>query len=140
MDTLSEVYKNNVKGKVYRLLYQMNKDTHIRVKTPVGYTEERSTGEGIGQGTLEGAVLSSVNLDGGVRDYFKDSCHEVNYADIQLGPLLYQDDIKRLSDDIPAAQLGVYKLEQIAESKLLDFNIVKSSFLVIGSKKGAEEY
>ena len=51
----------------------MNKNTRISIQTPVGLTEERDTGEGVGQGTLEGAIISAVNLDNGVQDFFHDS-------------------------------------------------------------------
>ena len=45
-DGHNELYKNEVRGKLYKLLYEMNKDTRIKVRTPVGDTEERDTGEG----------------------------------------------------------------------------------------------
>ena len=35
----------------------------ICVRTPVGNTEECDTGDGIGQGTLEGALVIAVSLD-----------------------------------------------------------------------------
>ena len=35
LDCCSEVYRNKVKGKVYRLLFQLNKNVRIRVKTSV---------------------------------------------------------------------------------------------------------
>ena len=59
-DCLNEVHRNNVKGKLYRLLYEMNKNTRISIQTPVGLTEERDTGEGVGQGTLEGAIILTM--------------------------------------------------------------------------------
>ena len=69
-DCCSEVYANKVKGKVYRLLFLMNKSIRIRVKTPVGVTPPCDTGPGMGQGTSEGAIISAVNLDNGVRFRF----------------------------------------------------------------------
>ena len=45
----------------------------------VGITEEEDTREGAGQGTLEGALVSAVNIDKGVNDHFKDSEYEVSY-------------------------------------------------------------
>ena len=62
----------------------MNKNTRISVHTPVGVTEEEDTGEGLGQGTLEGAIVSAVNLDNGVNDSFGDSEYEVSYGDLRL--------------------------------------------------------
>ena len=138
-DCMNEIYKNEVKGKIYRLLYEMNKNTRISVHTPVGVTEEEDTGEGLGQGTLEGAIVSAVNLDNGVNDFFCDSEYEANYGDIRLQPVLYQDDVARLSLDIESTQMGNKKMETMAETKLLNFNMEKSCFIVFGSKKSREK-
>ena len=134
-DCMNEIYKNEIKGKLYRLLYEMNKNTRISVHTPVGVTGEEDTGEGLGQGTLEGAIVSAVNLDNGVNDFFGDSEYEVSYGDLHLQPVLYQDDVARLSLDIESTQMGNNRMETMAETKLLNFNMEKSCFIVFGSKK-----
>ena len=97
---MNELYKSGVTGKLYRLLYKMNQNTRICVQTPVGMTEEQDTGEGVGQGTLEGALVSGVNIDKGVNEYFKDSEYEVSYGPVPLQPILYQDDVARMSLDL----------------------------------------
>ena len=51
---MNELYKNDVRGKLYRLIFEMNKDTKIKVVTPVGLTEEANTGERVGQGMWRG--------------------------------------------------------------------------------------
>ena len=134
-DGLNELYKNEVRGKLYKLLYEMNKDTKIKVRTPVGDTEERDTGEGWGQGTIEGAICSAVNLDNGVRDFFTGSEYEVSYGDLMLGPALFQDDVSRLCEDPVSVQMGNDRMEAMAETKLLDFNMEKSCLIVIGKKR-----
>ena len=131
---MNEVYRNNVRGKIYRLLYNMNKDTRIQVQTPVGLTRESVTGETVGQGTVEGAVISAVNLDNGVAEQFDDD-DEITYGDVQLGPMLFQDDVARLSLTVTSAQSANLKMEEVAERKLLDFNLSKSCYVVIGSKQ-----
>ena len=88
-DVMNELYRNGVTGKLYRLLYHMNENTRIQVQTPVGPTEECNTGETLGQGTVEGAVASAVNLDNGTRDFFKDSEVEVHYHGVRLNPFLF---------------------------------------------------
>ena len=138
-DCMNEVYRNEVRGKLYRLLYEMNKNTRISVQTPVGLTEERDTGEGVGQGTLEGAIVSAVNLDNGVQDFFHNSEYEVSYGDVRLQPILYQDDVARLSLDLESTQMGINKMEAMAETKLLNFNLEKSCFIVFGNKKSRKE-
>ena len=138
-DCMNELYKSNVQGKLYRLLFEMNKNTKISVQTPVGLTEECDTGEGVGQGTLEGAIISAVNLDSGVNDFFHDSEHEVNYGGVEIKPLLFQDDVARLATDLESVQFGNDKMEALAETKLLNFNLEKSCFIVMGNKKTRRE-
>lgn len=58
----------------------MNKEIKIRVKTAVGMTEEVEVGDTVGQGTIEGALLSAVNIDCGVRDALKNSTKEISYG------------------------------------------------------------
>ena len=72
------------RASVYKLLYVMNKDTRISARTPVGDTEYRDTREGWGQGTIEGAVCSAVNLDNGIRYFFQFSDYEISYGDCLL--------------------------------------------------------
>jgi hypothetical protein len=134
-DCMNELYKSNVKGKLYRLLFEMNSNTKISIQTPVGITDESDTGEGVGQGTLEGALVSAVNLDSGVNDFFCDSEYEVNYGEVVIQPLLYQDDVARLSMDLESVQMGNNKMEALADTKLLDYNLDKSCFVVIGKEK-----
>ena len=132
---MGELYNKGVKGKLYRLIYNLNKETEIRVKTSVGVSESTDVGEGLGQGTNEGAIISTVNLDGGITENFKDSESEVEYSGIKLGPCLFQDDIARLAGDLESVRDGNRRVENMAESKLLDFNLDKSCFLIIGSRK-----
>ena len=69
-DCMNEIYKSGVKNKPYRLLFKMNENISIRVQTPVGTTEEENVGNIVGQGTNEGNIISSVSINGGVREKF----------------------------------------------------------------------
>ena len=119
----------------------MNKDTKIKVRTTIGETEEKDTGENIGQGTLEGAVISSANIDYDctVDKFFRKSTDELSFGGIKLQPLLFQDDISRQSTSFWAAQSGNNKIEAVMETKLLDFILDKSCYIVMGSKKNKLE-
>ena len=72
-DCLSELYSCQVKGKLYRLIFNMNKSVKIRVKTPVGVTRSEEVGETVTQGSVEAAPLSAVSIDRGVNVAFEDS-------------------------------------------------------------------
>ena len=128
-----------MRGKLYRLIYNMNNDTRISVQTPVGVTEECKIGESVGQGTLEGAIISAVNLDNGVQDFFANSDDEINYLGMKMGPLLFQDDVGRLASSIASVQSGNHRMEAMAESKLLDFNLSKSCFMVFSDKGKSDD-
>ena len=84
-------------------------------------------------------IVSAVNLDNGVQDFFHDSEYEISYGDVNLQPILYQDDVARLSLDIESTQMGNNKMENMAETKLLNFNLEKSCFIVFGNKKSRQE-
>ena len=42
IDCLNEVYKSNVRGKLYKLTYELNKNTRIKIRTAVGDSDERN--------------------------------------------------------------------------------------------------
>ena len=63
MDCMDALYNNGIKGKLYRLFYEMNRNTRIKVRTAVGTSSSEETGEGVGQGTLDGAIISACSID-----------------------------------------------------------------------------
>ena len=88
-DVMNEAYKSNVKGKLYRLTYELNKDTRIRVRTAVGDSDPRISYENVTQGSLDAAILSSNGLAKGTGDFFQSSECKVVYETVPLGPLQY---------------------------------------------------
>ena len=74
----------------------LNQNTQIRISTRVGYSEYKPLQEILGQGTLGGAVVSGLNIDLDVMDYFEQSMDELSYGSVRLQPLLYQDDLLHL--------------------------------------------
>ena len=121
-------------GKLYRIIFELNRKTVLRVKTGVGLSESTELGENITQGSIGGALLSTVNLDYTVNNHFKTSNYEISYSHIRLQPLIFQDDISRMSSCPSDAQAGNIYIESCMESKLLDLNTDKSCYIVIGGK------
>ena len=132
LDTLHEI---RIDDKVYRTWYMMNKRTRITVKTGSGLTDEADVGEVVGQGTVGGALTSQVNIDQGVSRYFSLSKDEVNYGTIRLQPLILQDDVARLVEDIKSANAGNQKLSFVMKEKQLKVHHDKTGFIVIGNKE-----
>ena len=132
---MDSLYNNGIRGKLYRLIFEMNRETRIQLRTAVGVSSEESTGEGVGQGTLDGAILSACSIDYSMGQFFSKSSYEISYGGLNLQPLLYQDDIFRMCSDPFRAQIGNELIDSVMETKLLDFNLDKSCYLVIGNKE-----
>ena len=138
IDTMNELYRGKVKGKLYRLIYEMNRKSRIKVKTSVGVSEARETEENVTQGSTEAGIISSSNLSKGVEDFFSSSEHEVSYGSLSLLPQSFQDDLCRMCLDPVSSQFGLDRFETLAESKLLSYNLSKSGIVILGSKKARE--
>ena len=133
-DGMNTLYNYGITGKLYRLIFEMNKKTVLKVKTGVGLFTATELNENIAQGSIGGALISTGNLDYTVNCQFKSSRYELSYSDIRLQPLIFQDDLSRLSSSVKDAQAGNILVEAVTEAKLLDLNLDKSCFIVIGRK------
>ena len=56
-----------------------------------------------------------------------------------MGQGLFQDDVVRLAESVYYAQCGNDKMEDLAETKLFDYILENSCFVVMGSKKARSE-
>ena len=112
-DVIGELYRSNIRGKVYRMIFKMNENIRIRVKTPVGMTDYTDTGMGVGQGTVDGAINSAFLLDHSVvqefvdiADYVSNTSHTVAkyYHPMDIfHPIIFMDDLNKMSPDIASA-------------------------------------
>ena len=69
MQTLNDI---GVNKKAARVWFKLNEGTEISVKTAGGMSESAHVGDCIGQGTTGAALVSQVNLDQGLLQYFGD--------------------------------------------------------------------
>ena len=143
-DVMGEPYKSQVRGKVYRLIYRMNENIRIQVKTPVGMTDSENTGSGVTQGAMDAAIISSVSIDNSVVEEFSDSHTDTttdhilkkvfNPKDI-FHPTIYQDDLGKMCPSVMSAQEANRKMEDIMEKKLLSLHDDKSVCMIMGANK-----
>ena len=133
------MYKSNVRGKLYKLTYELNKNTRIKIRTAVGDSDERNLVENVAQGSLDAAIVSSVGLGKGTEDFFKTSEKEVVYGNLKILPMEFMDDISRVCKDPESAQYGNDRLENLAEIKLLDYNLSKCCIIIAGERKSRKK-
>ena len=128
MDTLFEY---GVRGKLYRLWYELNRDAQIKVKTGAGMTDTQVTGENVAQGSIGGAILSSCNLDKTVTKYFAGSTSELSYATTRLQPVIFQDDTLRTATSLEAVKKGNLIMSAAMKRKQLELNVDKCCIIVM---------
>ena len=136
---MNELYKGKVRGKLYRLVYEMNKKSRIKVKTSVGMSDSREVEDLITQGSSEAGLVSTSNLASGVDDFFASSEHELSYGPLILQPQSFQDDLLRMCLDPESSQFGLDRFENLAETKTLSYNLKKSSIVILGKKKARDK-
>ena len=73
MDVLTELKKAKIDNKLYRLIYELNKDARVTVRTAVGNSKEIETTETVVQGSIKVGRISSNSLSKGVDDFFSSS-------------------------------------------------------------------
>ena len=121
-DAMNTLFEAGVDPKMYRVWFNLNKNTVIRVKTGSGHSEWAEAGELIGQGTGGGALVSSINLDKGMEEFFKGSGDEITYGEVRLQPLMFQDDVVRLTDSVHAARAGNTRIMNVVKLKQLEMH------------------
>ena len=138
-DAMDTLYSSGIRGKLYRLWYELYKDAQIKVKTGAGMTNSEATGENVAQGSIGGAILSSCNLDKTVTNYFAGSTAEISYATSRLQPILFQDDTIRLVTSIEDAQKGNIVINAAMKRKQLELNVAKCGVIIFDKKQRAKQ-
>ena len=127
---MTALYEAGIRGKLYRLWYELNKETEIRVRTGVGTTNVAKVGETVAQGSIGGGLVSALNLDVEVSNFFDGSSNEAAYSSIRLQPMILQDDLSRLCCSADSAHAGIRRIEILMKLKQLSINVDKSSYIV----------
>ena len=132
MDTLNK--KANIDAKSYRMLYKLNANTKISVKTSVGESKTAPIDDSIGQGSFSAALSSSLNIGCAVADKLKDDC-TASIGQLELIALILQDDISKMCNTVEQARNGSQMIDELLKQKLLSVNYDKSKYLLLGNTK-----
>ena len=138
-DAMNSLFHSGVRGKEYKLIYELNRSNKIQIQTSVGMTRSFNTGPSVCQGSVGGGLVSAINLDYSVNKFFHNSSNEIYYYDVRLQPLIYQDDLGKFSSCRLDAQAGNDRIEACMETKLLDLHPDKSCYILIGNKRSTLE-
>ena len=78
--------------------------------------------------------MISANSDKTITAYFNGRNSEINYGDIRLSVLSFQDDAFRMVETLQKAQHGDELMSSAMKRKQLTYNIDQWSIIVFGKK------
>ena len=107
MDTINK--KAKIDAKSYRMLYKLNENTKISVKTSVEESKTAPIKDSVGQGSFAAALASSQNIGSAIADKFHGES-SANIGLLELICLILQDDIMKMSIILEEAKNGSQKL------------------------------
>ena len=102
-------------------------------------TDSAFVGDVIGQGTAGAALVSQLNLDFGMKNYFSGSADEMYYGNVRCEYFAYQDDIGKPSTGVNQAQAANIKMTHLFSEKGLEAHPDKTCFIVFGAAKYKKE-
>ena len=133
-DCLETLERIGVSQKLRRLWFLMNNNTRVSVKTAFGTTDEINVGAIVGQGTAGAALISAINLDKGLNEFFKDGNDIDKYGNIDLQPLAYQDDVGSLCKSVSNVRSQAEKMAKMISSKNLTAHPNKTGVTILGRR------
>ena len=70
---LIDLYRSGVKGKCLKSIYELNKESSIRIDSPNGTTKHIGVGENLKQGTILAAPICANHIDKGVKPIYDEN-------------------------------------------------------------------
>ena len=89
---MNDMWHAGIKGKIWRNIYNINKESTIYIKTPFGPGKPVKIGETVKQGSVLASKMASLHTDG-VNRLFQDTGLGMKYGNVVINNLIFQDDI-----------------------------------------------
>ena len=125
---LLDLWECDIKGRIWRNIYHINKSAILRIKTPFGKTQKFEIGETLKQGSVLATALAALHTDG-VSKLFNNKGLNISYGNLKINNLLFQYDILRIqlnADDTNRAN-KVYEVFQ--HNNRMEFHDEKSVYI-----------
>ena len=135
-ECLSDLYTSGVQDDKLALLYNINEDVRIAVKTPMGKTTRSNINNCIIQGDVFGPILCSNQID----TFGKECLEERKYiylyrGEVEIPPLSMIDDLVCVSECGPSSSMINGFINCKTNSKKLAFGVNKCKKLHVGKTK-----
>ena len=125
---LIDIWRSEIKGRIWRNIYHINKKAHIAIKTPVGITDITTIAESLKQGSVLASTLAALHTDS-VNKTFKNSGLGVRYGKILVNNLLFQDDILKMETSSKRLNEANRYYETFQNNNRMKFHKIKSKVI-----------
>ena len=130
------MYTSGVQDEKLALLYNINKNVRIAVKTPVGKTTRSNIYNCIIQGDVFGPILCSNQVDTFGKECLEESKYNYTYrGEVEIPPLSMIDDLVCVSECGPSSSMMNGFINSKTNSKKLAFGVSKCKKLHVGKTK-----
>ena len=138
-ECMNDFYSAGVQDDKFALLYNINANVEIAVRTPVGKTTRENISNAITQGDVFGAMFCSKQVDTFGQECLKESKYTYLYrGEVEIPPLSMVDDLLSISECGYRTQSVNTFLTFKTDSKKLQFGAQKCKKMHIG--KSHAEY
>ena len=124
-NVMENLWEAGIKGRIWRMIYCINKKASIKIKTSIGITDEFIVGDILKQGSVLAANLAALHTDS-VSKRFENTGLGVRYGQEFIPLLLYQDDIVKFDNTIENMQKSNTILEIFQNENRMQYHPSKS--------------
>ena len=124
-NVMQNLWEIGVKGRIWRMIYCINKKATIKIKSSLGTTDEFIIGDILKQGSVLAANLAALHTDT-VSKRFENTGLGVRYGEELIPLLLYQDDIVKFDTKIENMQKSNIILEIFQNENRMEYHPSKS--------------
>ena len=133
VNVMNNMWEAGIRGKIWRIIYEINKKAIIYIKTPFGTTTSLETYENLKQGSVLASKMAAMHTDT-VNKIFKNSGLGIMYGKMNIGNLLFQDDIIRIEATAKKMDEANKYLETFEKINKMEFHPDKTVILTTGGK------
>ena len=133
---MNDLYSAGLDDDKFALLYNVNRNVNIAVKTPVGKTERQNIKNVITQGDVFSQIFCSKQVDTFGQECLVDSkCTKMYRGEVEIPPLSMVDDVLCVSECGFKTSMVHGYMKMKTDSKKLQFGAEKCKKLHIGKMK-----
>ena len=125
---MNDMWHAGIKGRIWRNMYNINKEAKIYIKTPLGITEGHEIGETVKQGSVLASKMASMHTDG-VNRMFENTGMGINYGNIIINNLVFQDDVIKLENSEHKLNQANQIYRWFAQVNGMKFHEIKSQWM-----------